>query len=86
MLRLVSEGLGLFLLPFAAYMLLLLAQRRYPLLRQSWASGSLVWLTAAGLGLAILGLLGLGLFSERYRGAYAPAHIENGRLVPGSMQ
>ena len=86
MLRLLSEGVVLFLLPFALYGVLLAAQRRYSFVRESWNDGSFIWLTAAGLGLAILGLLGLGLFSSRYHGAYAPAHIENGRLVPGHME
>jgi hypothetical protein len=86
MLRLLSEGFGLFLLPFAAYILLLLAQRRFSFLRDAWSNGVLAWLLGSGLGLAIFGLLALGLLSERHKGAYTPAHIENGRLVPGHME
>ena len=86
MLRLLSEGVGLFLLPFAFYVLLLLAQRRFAFLREAWSDGTFAWLLGAGLGLAALGLLALGFFSERHRGAYTPAHIENGRLVPGHME
>ena len=86
MLRLVSEGATLFLLPFGAYAVLLVAQRRYPFIRDAWSSGSLTWLAGAGLGLAVLGLLLLGLSGERHRGAYVPAHVDNGRLIPGHME
>lgn len=86
MLRMLSEGAALFLLPFVLYAGLLVAQRRFPIVRESWSDGSLIWLTGAGVSLAILGLLGLGFFAERYRGPYAPAHMENGRLVPGHME
>lgn len=86
MLRMLGEGGFLFLLPFAAYSLLLVGQRRFPFVREAWASRLTVPLAATGLAFAILGLLGLGLLAERHRGAYRPAHIESGRLVPGQMQ
>ena len=86
MLRLIGEGAALFLLPFVLYAGLLAAQRRFSILREASADGSLIWLTAAGLGLAIVGLLALGLFSDRYKGSYVPAHLEGGRLVPGHME
>lgn len=86
MLRVLSEGAGLFLLPFVAYTLLLLAQQRIPFVRESWTNQYLGRLAGAGLVFTIVGLLLLGLFGERHRGAYVPAHIDAGRLVPGHME
>ena len=43
-------------------------------------------LSVAGLALVLGGLLLNGFFADRHEGAYAPAHIENGRLVPGAIQ
>jgi len=42
-------------------------------------------LTIAGLVVAIVGMIMLGL-STRNQGAYVPAHIEDGRLAPGRFQ
>lgn len=86
MLRFSAEGLALFLLPFGVYAILLFIGHRVPFLRNGWAPRSLLILAALGFGLTILGLLGLGVFSERYRGAYVPAHLDAGRLVPGHME
>jgi hypothetical protein len=86
MLRMSAEGAGLFLLPFMAYVVLLLIQRRFPFVRDRWSNGHLARMTGVGLAFAILGLVALGLFGERHRGSYVPAHIENGRLVPGRME
>lgn len=86
MLRMLGEGGVLFLLPFMAYAILLVAQNRFPFVREAWGSRLSVPLAAAGLGLAIVGLLVMGTFGERHRGAYLPAHIEHGKLVPGHMQ
>ena len=86
MLRIFGEGAGLFLLPFAAYALLLVAQRRFPFVREAWAGRFSVPLAATGLALAIFGLLSLGFFADRHRGAYQPAHLDHGRLVPGAME
>lgn len=86
MLRMLSEGAGLFLLPFLAYALLLVAQKRIPFVREAWTNQSLGRLAGAGLAVTIVGLLLLGLFGERHRGAYVPAHIDAGRLVPGHME
>ena len=85
MIRVASEGLLLFLLPFAAYVAFLLARRRLPFLRDNWTQGPLPWLVGLGIGCLIVGLLVLGLFGERRGGAYVPAHIDHGQLVPGQM-
>ncbi len=86
MLRLLSQETILFLLPFAAYAALLIARQRLPFLREAWSGQLIVALSAAGLMLAIVGLLALGLFSARHKGTYRPAHLENGRLIQGHME
>ncbi len=86
MLRLSAEGLALFLLPFAAYAALLLLGQRLPFAQRGWGPRPLVLMATIGCAFAILGLLGLGLFGERSRGDYVPAHMDGSRLVPGHME
>ena len=80
------DALGLFAAPFVIYALILMVRQRYPFLAESWSRGSLAWLTIAGLGLVVLGIALLGLFADRHQGAWVPAHLEHGRLVPGQFQ
>jgi hypothetical protein len=84
MMRFIDEAL-LFLLPFTAFALYLLARRRNPMLWASW-SKDVSWLFIAGLGCVILSILATFLLSERNQGAFVPAHMENGRLVPGQFK
>ncbi len=79
------DALLLFALPFIGYVLVLILQQRYPFLRLHWSQGRLALLTVAGLGLVLLGLVIFGLFVPRYQGAYRPAHLDGGRLVPGHI-
>jgi hypothetical protein len=80
------DALLLFLLPFIAYVLMLLVGRRYPFLAAHWTSGKLALLTVAGLCVLLLCLLVFGLAAPRGQGAYSPAHVENGHLVPGRLE
>jgi len=75
----------LFLSPFLAYALFLIAQRRWPWTRAVWAGPTLSRLAIAGLLIAIAGLIGLGLARQNV-GAYIPAHVENGKLQPGRFE
>jgi hypothetical protein len=84
MTRFIEEAL-LFLLPFTAFALYLLARRRNPLLWASW-NKEVSWLVIAGLGCVILSVLATFFLSERKQGAFVPAHMENGRLVPGQFR
>lgn len=86
MARGILDALVLFLLPFAGYGVWLAARRRYPFLLKSWTGGPLAVLVVSGLALAVAGMLATGFLSGRHRGAYAPAHIENGVLVPGKLE
>ena len=65
--------------------LYLVIRRRNPLQWASW-SDQTVWLVMAGLGCAILALLVTGITADRQKGAFVPAHMENGRLVPGQFK
>ena len=76
-----TEGL-LFLLPFLAFALLLILQKRKVLDIDHW-SGPVVWLAMAGLLLVLASFLYKGFFAERPAGGFEPTHIEDGRLVPG---
>lgn len=85
MTRAVFEALVLFLSPFLLFGIYLYLRRRNPLTREAW-DGHVPWLVLAGLIVAILGLVIGGLTAQRHSGAYVPAHIEDGRLVPGRFQ
>jgi hypothetical protein len=84
MTRTLLEEVLLFLIPFALYAGWLLARRKTPLARAHW-DGNVSWLVLAGLAIACGWLFYTGIFAERRTGAYVPAHMENGRLVPGMV-
>lgn len=84
--RAVLQPLILFLTPFVAYAFYLGLRRRYPLAADEWTRGAISTLALIGLALAVTAMLLLGIFVERHSGAYVPARIEDGKLVPGRMQ
>ena len=86
MLRVILEPLAFFLAPFAAYALWLRLRNRTAPDIDAWSHTRVATLTLAGLAVAILGVLTLGLNSGRHLGAYVPAHVENGQLVPGKIE
>jgi 4-amino-4-deoxy-L-arabinose transferase-like glycosyltransferase len=79
-----TEGL-LFLLPFCAFGLLLLLQRRKLLDLEHW-SGRAAWLAGAGLALVLASFLYRGFLAERPASGFEPAHMENGQFVPGRFK
>ncbi|WP_293858683.1 DUF6111 family protein [uncultured Alsobacter sp.] len=79
------EELLLFLLPFALFALWLTVMRRSPLRRAHW-DGQVPWLVIGGLALAIGWLAWTGFTAPRGKGAYVPAHMENGTFVPGRLE
>ncbi|WP_406854504.1 DUF6111 family protein [Alsobacter sp. KACC 23698] len=85
MTRAFTEEFLLFLVPFALYALWLVARKRTPLARVHW-NGKVSWLLLAGLAFASLWLVYTGLSAPRSKGAYVPAHMENGRFVPGRVE
>ncbi len=85
MTRAVIQGLILFLLPFVLFAAYLVVRRRNPLISSHWSDQS-VWLTIAGLSFVVISLIATGLLDERRTGTYVPAHVENGRVIPGHFQ
>jgi hypothetical protein len=84
MIRPVLTEVGLFLIPFAVYALFLVARRMHLLDRGSWPLHVLGWLTVTALVLVIGSFAYLAHFAGAPPGStYVPAHMENGRLVPG---
>lgn len=84
MIRPVLTEIGIFLIPFAVYALFLAAARSGLFARSSWPVAIVARLVLSALVLVIAGLIGLAQFSGAGPDStYTPAHIENGRLVPG---
>ena len=81
---LLTEGL-LFLLPFAAFAMLLVLQRRRVLDIEHWSKAT-VWLVMAGCVFVLASFLYKGFFAERPESGFEPTHMENGRLVPGRFK
>ena len=86
MMRITLEGLLLFLAPFVAYAALAVLGPRFGLARRGPFGTTSLGLAACGIGLVVLALLALGTFGDRAKGVYEPAHIEDGRLVPGRLR
>jgi uncharacterized protein DUF6111 len=85
MIRPIFTELALFAAPFVAYALFLWATREGVLDVSSWSLSRLIWLTMAALVLVIVSFILLAEFGGAPPGStYVPAHLENGRLVPGA--
>lgn len=84
--RTIMEPALLFGSPFAAYALYLALRRKYPFEVEHWSRSAVSTLALAGLAIAVAGVFAIGIFAPRSRGAYIPAHVENGRIVPGRIQ
>ncbi len=85
MIRQIATELALFIAPFAAYALFLWAARAGVVDVSAWSPPRVMWLTVAALMLVIAGFAVLAQFGGAPPGStYVPAHMENGRLVPGT--
>ncbi|QBR71185.1 hypothetical protein CU048_07690 [Beijerinckiaceae bacterium] len=84
--RALLEPLLFFGSPFAVYVIYLVIRRNYPFALEHWNRSAVSTLTLAGLAVAVAGMLVFGFFAPRHGGAYLPAHIEDGKLVPGRLQ
>jgi hypothetical protein len=85
MIRAYIEEALLFLLPFGVFATWLIITKRNPLEFTNW-NGAKFWLTATGLVLAIASVIVVALWAEPHTGAYVPARVENGRLIPGEVR
>jgi hypothetical protein len=84
MIRQALTEIGIFLIPFAVYALFLIATRSGLLMRSSWPVVIVGRLLLGSLLLVVISLILLAQFSGAPpNSTYVPAHIENGKLVPG---
>ena len=85
MIRPVLTEVAIFLIPFVAYALFLIATRSGVLASSSWPMHLVAKLMLGSLLLVIISFVLLAHFSGAPPDStYVPAHIENGRLVPGA--
>jgi len=84
MIRPALTEVGIFLIPFAVYALFLIATRSGLLVQTSWPLNVIARLVVGSLVLVVLSFILLAQFSGGApNSTYVPAHIENGKLVPG---
>ncbi len=87
MIRPVLTELGVFLIPFAIYAVFLVTTRSGVVSTSSWPVHVIARLAAGAFVLVILSLILLAHFSGAPPSStYQPAHLENGKLVPGREQ
>jgi hypothetical protein len=76
--------IGIFLVPFAIYAAYLIANRVDFMIAASWPAHIVMRLSLAALVLVVVSFVLLAHFSGAPPDStYIPAHIENGRLIPG---
>jgi hypothetical protein len=84
MMRPAFTEVGIFLIPFAVYALFLIATRTGLLLQTSWPVDVLAKLVLGSLVLVVVSFILLAHFSGAAPSStYIPAHVENGKFVPG---
>ena len=87
MIRPISIEIGLFLTPFVIYAVFLVATRAGVLQLSAWTMPRLAALVIASLLLVVGSFLVLAKFSGAPPGStYVPAHIEDGKFVPGQTR
>ena len=85
MIRPAFTEIGIFLIPFAVYALFLIATRSGLLVQSSWPLHIVARLALGALLLVAISFILLAHFSGAApNSTYIPAHVENGRLVPGA--
>jgi hypothetical protein len=84
MIRPAFTEIGIFLIPFAVYALFLVATRSGLMLQSSWPVHVISKLVLGSLLLVVVSFILLAHFSGGApNSTYIPAHIENGKFVPG---
>ena len=85
MIRPALTEIGIFLIPFAVYALFLIATRSGVLAQSSWPAHLVAKLVLGSLLLVIVSFILLAHFTGAPPDStYIPAHIENGKFVPGT--
>ena len=84
MIRPAFTEIGIFLIPFAVYALFLIATRSGLLVQSSWPAHVIAKLAFGAFLLVVISFILLAHFSGAPpNSTYVPAHIENGKFVPG---
>jgi hypothetical protein len=84
MIRPVLTEVAIFLIPFVAYALFLIATRSGVLASSSWPAHLVAKLVLGSLLLVMISFVFLAQFSGAPpNSTYVPAHLENGKLVDG---
>ena len=84
MIRPAFSEVGIFLIPFVVYALFLIATRSGVLAQSSWPAHLVAKLVLGSLLLVIVSFILLAHFTGAPPDStYIPAHIENGKFVPG---
>jgi hypothetical protein len=84
MIRPVLTELAIFLIPFVAYALFLMATRAGVFASSSWPAHLVAKLVLGSLLLVVISFILLAQFSGAPPDStYVPAHLEDGKLVPG---
>jgi hypothetical protein len=87
MIRPIAIELALFLTPFALYALFLWATRAGVLHPDAWSTPRLAWLAITALVLMIASFAFVVEFAGAPpNAAYVPPHLENGKLIPGTVK
>jgi hypothetical protein len=87
MIRIGSTEIVLFLTPFALYIVFLWATKAGVLHPDSWPISRLIWLGIAAFSLVVGSFFYFAQFTGSPVGAnYVPAHMENGKFVPGTVK
>ena len=84
MIRPVLTEVGIFLIPFAVYAMFLIATRSGLLVQSSWPMHIIIRLVVGSLLLVVISFILLAHYSGAPpNSTYIPAHVENGKFVPG---
>jgi hypothetical protein len=87
MIRIGFTEIALFAAPFVLYAVFLLATRAGVLDLESWPLSRIAWLSIAALMLVVGSFVYFANFGGAPPGStYVPAHIENGKFVPGQAK
>jgi hypothetical protein len=87
MIRAVLEILLPLLTPLVIYTVWLqLDARRTGTAMPGWEDGHWFWAALAGVALAAASLAWLGNSGNVGQGSYVPAHVEDGKVVPGEFK
>ena len=87
MIRIGFTEVALFAAPFVLYAVFLWATKAGVMDLESWPLSRIAWLSIAALVLVVGSFVYFANFSGAPPGStYVPAHIENGKFVPGQAK